>query len=316
MLSQKVKSNRNWSQYNASLVNRGRLTLFIDKNFADSWYVKYDKTSQRSRGGQVKYTDSAILSLLSLRYVFKLPLRAMEGVAKSLISIVGLNSDVPDYSTLSIKLRNMKIKLPPVCKDSGGGHIASLDSTGVKIHGQGEWNRKKHSQKDRRQWVKVHFIIDTNTMQILGVEATADDVHDSEVFDQLVDALPENITKVIGDGAYDTLDAYKKSLEHGIELVALPRSNAVVDPTSTEPHVLQRNKHVSYYKQRGIYAWAQKNQYWDRNRAETTVSRFKTAFSGALASRKPQSQKNEVILKCNILNIFSSYDNQPLEHYA
>ena len=100
----KVQINRNWSQYNASLVNRGRLTLFIDKNFADSWYIKYDKTSQRSRGGQVKYTDSAIISLLSLRYVFKLPLRAMEGVAQSLISMFGLNSDVPDYSTLSIKL--------------------------------------------------------------------------------------------------------------------------------------------------------------------------------------------------------------------
>lgn len=316
MLSQKIKRTRNWSQYNESLVNRGRLTLFIDKNFADSWYVKYDQTSQRSRGGQIKYTDSAIVSLLSLRYVFKLPLRAMEGVAQSLIAIVGLNSDVPDYSTLSIKLRDMKIKLPPVCKDSGGGHIASLDSTGVKIHGQGEWNRKKHSQKDRRQWVKVHFIIDNKTMQILGVEATADDVHDCEVFDQLIDALPNNITKVICDGAYDTLDAYKKSLEQGIDLVALPRSNAVMDSTSTELHVLQRNKHVSYYKQRGIYAWAQKHKYWDRNRAETTISRFKSAFSGTLAARKPQSQKNEIILKCKILNIFSSYNNQPLYHSA
>lgn len=314
MSSQKGQSNRNWSEYNANLVNRGRLTLFIDQNFADSWYVKYDKTSQRSRGGQAKHTDCAIVSLLSLRYVFKLPLRAMEEVARSLITMFGLDSDVPDYTTLSIKLRDIKIKLPPVCKDSGSGHIASLDSTGVKIHGQGEWNRKKHSQKDRRQWVKVHFIIDTKTMQILGVEATSDDVHDSEVFDQLITALPKNITKVIGDGAYDTLDSYKKSLEHGIDLVALPRSNAVVDPTSKLPHILQRNRSVEYYKQRGIYAWAQKYQYWDCNKSETTVSRFKTAFSGTLASRKPISQKNEIILKCKILNIFSSYNNQPLDH--
>ncbi|WP_024547411.1 transposase [Rickettsia gravesii] len=100
VLSQKVKCTRNWSQYNENLVNRGRLTLFIDKNFADLWYVKYDKTSQRSRDGQIKYTDSAIVSLLSLRYVFKLPLRAMEGLAQSLIAIVGLNSDVPEYSSL------------------------------------------------------------------------------------------------------------------------------------------------------------------------------------------------------------------------
>ena len=38
----------------------------------------------------------------------------MEGLAQSLISMVGLSCDVPDYSTLSIKLRDMKIKLPPV----------------------------------------------------------------------------------------------------------------------------------------------------------------------------------------------------------
>ena len=180
------KATRNWSQYNKSLVNRGNLTLFMTKDFADTWYVKYDKGSQRIRGGQAKYTETAITSLLSLKFLFKLPMRAMEGLAQSLVAMAGVDIEVADYSTLSIKLREMKIKLPLVCKDSGGGYVASLDSTGVKIHGQGEKKKKKHSQKDRRQWVKIHLIIDNDTMQILGVEATADDVHDSEVFDQLI----------------------------------------------------------------------------------------------------------------------------------
>ena len=85
-----------------------------------------------------------------------------------------------------------------------------------------EWNRKKHSQKDRREWVKVHLIVDNETMQIIGTETTADDFHDCEVFDKLADTLPEKTNKVLGDGAYDTLAAYKKSLDKGIELVALP----------------------------------------------------------------------------------------------
>jgi len=205
-----IKPKRDWSKYDIAMVNRGKLTLFITKDFADTWYVKYDKETPRARGGQAKYSEAAITSLLSLRFVFKLPLRAMEGLAQSLVEMAGLDLDVPDYSTLSIKLRQMNIKLPPVCKDSGGGYVASLDSTGVKIHGQGEWNRKKHSQKDRRQWVKVHLMIDNETMQIIGAEATADDVHDCEVFDQLIDALPDKINKVLGDGAYDTLDSHKK----------------------------------------------------------------------------------------------------------
>ena len=316
MIAKQSKNQRDWSKYSEGLVNRGKLTLFITKDFADTWYVKYSKDSSRARGGQNKYTETAITSLLSLRFVFKLPLRAMEGLAQSLVAMAGLDIDVPDYSTLSIKLRDMKIKLPPVCKDSGGGYVASLDSTGVKIHGQGEWNRKKHSQKDRRQWVKVHLIIDNDTMQILGVEATADDVHDSEVFDQLIDVLPNKINKVLGDGAYDTLDAHKKSLENKIALVALPRGNAVVDQKSIEPHILQRNEQVAKYKEEGIYAWANKYGYWPRNRAESTMSRFKTTFTGTLSSRKVNSQKNEIGLKCKILNMFAALTVPPLDNAA
>jgi transposase len=305
MAAKNSKPKRDWSKYSKALVNRGKLTLFITKDFADTWYVKYDDGSPRSRGGQAKYSEATITSLLSLRFVLKLPLRAMEGLAQSLVEMAGLDIDVPDYSTLSIKLRDMKIKLPPVCKDSGGGYVASLDSTGVKIHGQGEWNRKKHSQKHRRQWVKVHLIIDNDTMQILGAEATADEVHDCEVFDQLIDTLPNKINKVLGDGAYDSLGTHKKSLDNEIELVALPRGNAVADLKSTEPHIIRRNEHVLQYKEKGIYAWANKYDYWARNRAESTMSRFKTTFSGSLSSRKTKSQKNEIALKCKILNMFA-----------
>ena len=70
----RTKSTRNWSKYNASLVNRGSLTLFISKDFAETRYVKYDQDFPRARGGQAKYTETPITSLLSLRFVFKLPL--------------------------------------------------------------------------------------------------------------------------------------------------------------------------------------------------------------------------------------------------
>lgn len=67
------------------LVNRGSLSLFISKDFAKDWYVKNDKNSPRKRGGQAKYTEAAITALLSLRFVLKLPLRAIERLAKSLV---------------------------------------------------------------------------------------------------------------------------------------------------------------------------------------------------------------------------------------
>lgn len=298
-----VKTSRDWSKYNESLVNRGYLTIFVSKNFAREWYVKYDENTPRKRGGQPKYTEKAITTLLSLRFVFKQPLRAMEGFARSLVSMMNLDLEVPDYSTLSLKIKTMKIRLPLLTK-SNSGHVISLDSTGLKIHGQGEWNRKKHAQKDRREWVKMHLAVDNESMQILAVESTADDVHDCEVFDQLIDSIPEQIDKALADGAYGTVGAYKKAEERNIKLVAKPKASDVVNKEATEPHILERNRQVAYFQENGIYAWANMNDYWDRNRAEATMSRFITTFDDKLASRTFQSQKNEVVLKCRILNIF------------
>ena len=111
------KQKIDWPKYNNSLVNRGYLTLFISQDFADSWFVQYDDNTLRKRGGQPKYTESAITSLLSLRFIFKQPLRSMEGFVKSLVLMLGLGIDVPDYTTLSNRLKEMKIKLPLICKD-------------------------------------------------------------------------------------------------------------------------------------------------------------------------------------------------------
>jgi hypothetical protein len=296
-----TKAKRDWSKYNATLVNRGNLTIFVSKDFAREWYVKYDANTPRKRGGQPKYTDKSINALLSLRFLFHQPLRAMEGFAKSLVSMMKLELDVPDYSTLSLKINEMNIRLPLLTK-SNAGHIISLDSTGLKIHGQGEWNRKKHSQKDRREWVKMHLAIDNESMQILAVESTADDVHDCEMFDQLIDSIPGQIDKALADGAYGTVGAYKKCNELNIKLVAKPKSSDIVNQKATEPYAIKRNEQVAYFLEKGIYAWANKNDYWQRNRAETTMSRFVTTFTDRLASRNVQSQKNEIILKCHILN--------------
>lgn len=300
---------RDWKTYNASLVNRGYLTIFVSKDFAHEWYVKYNEDKPRKRGGQPKYTEKAITALLSLRFVFKQPLRSMEGFAKSLVSMMKLDLDVPDYSTLSLKINEMNIRLPVPTKDKAG-HVISLDSTGLKIHGQGEWNRKKHAQKDRREWVKVHLAIDNESMQIVAVESTADDVHDCEVFDTLIDSIPGQIDKALADGAYGTIGAYKKSDERNMELIAKPKSSDAVNQTATEQHILKRNEQVAYFQENGIYAWANKNGYWDRNRAETTMSRFVTTFTDTLSSRTVQAQKNEITLKCHILNIFMAVNGE------
>ncbi len=87
----------------------------------------------------------------------------------------------------------------------------------------------------------------------------------------------------MGDGAYDTFAAYERAEREGFKLVTPPRDNAVVHSDSKLPHIQTRNNHVAYTQEKGIYAWAAKNDYWQRNRVETTMSRYVTKLQPATA---------------------------------
>lgn len=212
------KQSIDWSAYEAKAVLRGNLMLFISPELAKAWYPGYDDRPRKS-GGQTIYTDRCIEDVMALKYLFGISYRHLEGLIRGLLSFGGLSHlPAPDRSTINDRARVMKLKLPRLTNPKGG-YVVSLDSTGLKIHGQGEWNRKKHKQKDRANWVKVHIAIDNASMQILTVEATADDVQDPEVFATLIDGLPTTPGTVMGDGAYDTFDAYKRASNDGFKLV-------------------------------------------------------------------------------------------------
>ena len=72
---------RNWSEYNAALVHRGSLTVWLDVASAGGWY-NHQKSGRR--GASCTYTDSALLCALTLQMVYHLPLRATQGLLLSL----------------------------------------------------------------------------------------------------------------------------------------------------------------------------------------------------------------------------------------
>ena len=297
------KIRRDWNKYEAKAVMRGNILLYISPEIAKSWYV--DPLAPKKPGGQQLYTDKCIEDLMGLKYLLGLDYRATEGFARGLLTVSGLsNLPAPDRSTINDRSMVMQIKLPRLSNPKAG-YAVSLDSTGLKIHGQGEWNRKKHKQRDRANWVKMHLAIDNDGMQVLAVESTADDVQDPEMFDTLLNQLPTSPGVVMGDGAYDNFNAYQRAIDDGFKLVTPPKENAVIH-NSIKLNIIERNKQVEYYQKNGIHAWANKNNYWDRNRVETTMSRFITSFGDRLASRTVQAQKNEIVIKCNLLNIMMS----------
>src|SRR3982751_2843564 len=86
----------NWPAYDASLRQRGSLTVWFTDEAVDAWAAE----PRTTRGGQPWYSPLAILMALTLRAVFRLAFRQTEGLIGSLIGLLGLSLRVPDHTTL------------------------------------------------------------------------------------------------------------------------------------------------------------------------------------------------------------------------
>ncbi|RKE23778.1 DDE family transposase [Paraburkholderia sp. BL23I1N1] len=191
---------RNWREYNAGLISRGDVTTWID----ESVLVPVSEAGPARRGRPRVYSDAVIQMLLGLKQVFHLPLRALQGFALSLHKLAYPGLPVPNYSTLSRRAQTLKVVLPTQRPDAPL-HLV-IDSTGLKVYGEGEWKVRKHGCSKRRTWRKVHLAMDANTGQIGAALMTYRDEGDGEVLPDLLDQIPADVVidTIGGDGAYDT----------------------------------------------------------------------------------------------------------------
>jgi len=143
---QKFKAT-NWHDYDASLRQRGSLTVWVTDEAITAWTAE----PRTTRGGQRTYSALAILTALTLRAVFRLALRQTEGLIGSVIRLLGLDLAVPDHSTLSRRAETLEVPRP---RSSAGAEPVHLlvDNTGLKLWGAGEWLHEKHGTKVRRSW--------------------------------------------------------------------------------------------------------------------------------------------------------------------
>ena len=209
---------RNWAEYNASLVQRGSITFWVGEDVISAWEAQSD--GPRKRGGQKLYSDMAIECMLTIRAVFHLPLRAMEGFVRSLFELMALNLPVPDYSTVCKRAKHLAVNLPKTAND-GPIHVV-VDSTGLKIFGEGEWKVRKHGYSKRRTWRKLHLGVNSATHEIQAVVLTEASVDDAEVASDLLDQTSEPIEQFSADGAYDKRKVYSACEKRQIPKVAIP----------------------------------------------------------------------------------------------
>jgi hypothetical protein len=294
---------RNWKDYNQSLVKRGSLTLWIDEKIHQEWYSLGKDNGDKGR--PVVYSDIVIETILMLKAVYGLPYRATIGLVKSIIKLMNLSLEMPHYSTVSRRSKRLSIALEPL-KTQGAIHLA-LDSTGLKIYGEGEWKVRQHGVGKRRTWRKLHLAVNPENGQIESAIVTTNDFKDSELLPDLVDGIDKPITSLSGDGGYDSHTCYEYLNDRGIKPLIPPRKDAVVAKHGNcKGPKNPRDEVIRAINQQGRKSWKQNSGYHQRSLSETAMFRFKTLFGDKLSARVFESQATEALVRCKALNKISS----------
>jgi hypothetical protein len=265
---------RNWSDYNAGLKQRGSLTLWLSKDALEQWVMN---TATGQRGASQLYSDTAIATVATLKSVFYLAGRQAQGFVESVFQLMDISLPMPDHSTVSRRLVALSVSIP-VQPQSRARHVV-VDSTGVKVYGEGEWKSRQHGVGKRRTWRKLHLGIDESTGESMVAEVTTNDFHDSEILPSLLEGIAGEMAQVSGDGAYDTFACHEAIAHRGAATIpprhdARPTQHGVPNPTHPRDQILQRIEQV------GRADWKQESGYHRRSLAETTMFRLKVTFGG------------------------------------
>jgi transposase len=288
---------RNWSEYNKALVGRGSLTLWIDTRSTDTWL---DHDTPRRRGRRRRYTDSAILCALQLREVYHLPLRATEGVVRSVLRLMQVELPSAHYSTLSRRARSLSLSLATSSRKIK--HLV-IDSSGLKVYGEGEWQMRTHGKQKRRRWRKLHVSMDAETHQLTAASITDQELLDRNAMAGLLEQTEAEVARVCADGAYDFEQCYRAIKQKQAIALIPPRGDAVVRGKSPFE---QRDENVRAIKSKGRKEWKRESTYHRRSLVECAFFRLKTIFSDRLRSRRMDTQTTEALVRCLALNRMTS----------
>ena len=284
---------QNWRAYNRALINRGRLTVWFDEQAIIGWRNTEPATGP---GAPRVYADLAIECTLVFKSVYHLSLRAAQGFLSSIVELLQLTLPIPDYSTVSRRQGVLAVRSSLTPRKSPR-HIV-IDATGLKVYGAGEWRVYKHRVSRRRTWRKLHLGVDEHTKEIVAVELTGSRVHDSQPLPALLEQIPDSISQVSGDGAYDTRACYEAVRERGATPVFVPRRTArpgiAKDPTGGRA---ARNRMLRQIEARGRSAWQVLSGYTRQRIAENIMFRFKQLFGGRLWARRYATQRTEALGK-------------------
>ncbi len=174
----------------------------------------------------------------------------------------------PNYTSISKRSKTVKVKYKN--KSKGPVHHIAIDSTGLKVFGEGEWKVKKYGAEKRRTWRKLHLVVDVDTHDVVSAGVSLVNVGDGEVLPSLLNPLRRKEHSVSADGAYDTRKCHEVLQNKDCTPLIPPRKNAGYWEKGNP-----RNEAVDELKHDTLAQWKTDSGYHKRSIFEMTMSRQK-----------------------------------------
>jgi len=285
----------NWQKIDEKLIRRGELIL--DTDLLKHHEEELKTANQGKNGRPFRMAASYVQLLTAVRYLYQMPYRQLEGFTRSLHTLVPA-LPTGDYSGLRRRILIQPVDPYRSLRETNEPVSIAVDSTGIKVQKAGGWIERKHGKKKR--YVKLHFVVNTVTHEVVAMEISTDDRHDVKALPGLVEEAEGNVrvVKVYGDGAYDSGEVYDLLEAKGIEPIIKPRRNARLGAGPPA-----RRRAVSQIRELGYDAWAKLTGYGRRWAVETAYSTFKRLFGELSLARSFENIARELVGKVAIYNV-------------
>jgi hypothetical protein len=291
----------NWSQYNKALVDRGNFMLWISEEVIEQWR---HENKDLKVGRPFVYSDRSMETILTLRELFRLTYRMTEGFVKGVFQLMQIDVSIPHFTAFAKRAKKLEVSLN--ASKIKGSVFLVVDSTGLKVYGEGEWKVRKYGWSKRRTWRKLHLAVNEKTQEIEAEVLASNATDDAAVVDELLDQATNRTKKFGGDGAYDKWKVYQTLSKRNIAPIIPPRKNAKIKRhRNGKLPPLPRDEAIRGIRKLGRAEWKRQIGYHRRSLAETAMYRMKALFGPTLKNRSDCGQKTEARLRCKILNHFT-----------
>jgi len=143
------------------LKRRASLTIWLDPE------LQWEVPPSGKHGRQQVFSAASIQTCLTMKVLFGMVLRQATGFVESLLQLIGLDWKVPDFSTLCRRQKALVVDIA-LRRSSEPLHLL-IDSTGIKVEGEGEWHARKHGGQVPEIQIRIAGL---NRYTTLGIPIT------------------------------------------------------------------------------------------------------------------------------------------------